>query len=302
MPTYDIPEFYAELVAHGLIIPVGVLGAFGRGPVFEDVLERLDQAIMRLAENDGAETMSFPPIVNRSIIERTGYMDSFPHLAGCVHSFYGKELQARELGERAKAGQPYAEMLGMTDVMLTPAACYPVYPVCAGTLPEGGRLVTIVGWVYRHEPSEEPTRMQAFRVREYIRLGSPNEVVAWRDTWLERGVDFLLALELPATSNVAADPFFGRGGKMMAAGQVEQKLKFEVLVPVISLEEPTALCSFNYHQDKFAAAFDIRTNDGAVAHTACLGFGMERMVMALFKAHGFEIDAWPASVRERLWP
>ena len=33
------------------------------------------------------------------------------------------------------------------------------------------------------------------------------------------------------------------------------------------------------------------------AHTACLGFGLERVVMALFKTHGFVTEKWPAPVR-----
>ena len=85
-------------------------------------------------------------------------------------------------------------------------------------------------------------------------------------------------------------------------GQKAQKLKFEVLVPVISESDPTACCSFNYHQDKFGKAFDIKAPDGEVAHTACLGFGMERVVMALFQAHGFDPEKWPQGVRDRLWP
>jgi seryl-tRNA synthetase len=160
----------------------------------------------------------------------------------------------------------------------------------------------MTNWVYRHEPSPEPTRMQSFRVREFVRAGGPAEVVAWRDDWLQRGLDILLSLELNAETAVASDPFFGRTGKLLSEGQKEQKLKFEVLVPVISLEEPTALCSFNYHQDHFGQVFGIRTHSGEVAHTACLGFGLERVVMALFKRHGFEPNAWPQNVRSRLWP
>ena len=130
--------------------------------------------------------------------------------------------------------------------------------------------------------------MQSFRVREFVRVGTPDEVVEWRDMWLQRGVDLLTSLGLPAKSDVASDPFFGRGGKILAAGQKEQKLKFEVLVPVISAEDPTAVCSFNFHQEHFGSTFDIRTQDGNVANTACLGFGLERIVMALFKTHGFD--------------
>ena len=121
--------------------------------------------------------------------------------------------------------------------------------------------------------------MQAFRCRELIRVGSTDDVVKWRDTWLQRGVDLLTALGLPAKSDVASDPFFGRGGRMMAANQIDMKLKFEVLVPVISVDNPTAVCSFNFHQDKFAAKYDIKTADGEMANTACLGFGLERCVI-----------------------
>ena len=144
--------------------------------------------------------------------------------------------------------------------------------------------------------------MQSFRVREFVRVGTAEQVVGWRDLWLQRGLNLLLALGLNARSDVASDPFFGRGGKMLAVNQKEQKLKFEVLVPVISEENPTAVCSFNFHQEHFGSTFEIRTPDGKVANTACLGFGLERIVMALFKAHGFEPAKWPSDVRAQLWP
>lgn len=293
--------FHDELVAHGLIVPVGVLGAFGRGPVFEDVLQRLDDLILMVARDDAVESMTFPPVIDRAIIERTGYMDSFPNLCGVVHSFMGPEKDARAIVQRIESGKPWHELLAMTDVVLNPAACYPLYPTCRGTLPQEGREVTMAAWVYRQEPSLEPTRLRSFRVREFVRLGDPESCVAWRDRWLERGLTLLHSLQLPARSDVAADPFFGRGGKILAAGQIEQRLKFEVLIPMIPGGSPTACCSFNYHQDKFGAAFEIRTADGRVAHTACLGFGMERIVLALFKTHGFDPERWPAPVRGRLW-
>jgi seryl-tRNA synthetase len=298
---YDIEKFYAGLVEHKLIVPTGVQGAFGRGAVFEDVLERFNSLVSQLAKNDNAETYCFPPVINRQVLEKVNYLDSFPHLCGAVYSFFGKELQARQLSEKVKQGEKYDEMLNMTQVVMNPAACYPVYPSFTGTVPKAGRLVTMLNWVYRHEPSPEPTRMQSFRVREFVRVGTPDQVVEWRDMWLQRGVDLLTSLALPARSDVASDPFFGRGGKILAAGQKEQKLKFEVLVPVISKEDPTAVCSFNFHQEHFGHTFDIRTEDGNVANTACLGFGLERIVMALFKTHGFDPAKWPAQARDKLW-
>ncbi len=294
--------FMAALVAEGLVVPTGVVGGWGRGAVFEDVVERFDDLVSRVAAGDGAERMTFPPIVARSLIEQVGYLDNFPQLAGSIHSFTGSDAQARTLSARVHAGERWEDLLAITDSMLTPAACYPVYPMFSGLLRPGGRLVTVTGWVYRHEPSTEPTRLQAFRMREFIRAGRPDEVLAWRDAWLERGLALLGSLGLPVRSDVASDPFFGRAGTMMAASQREQRLKFEILVPVISAEKPTAICSFNWHQDHFSGAFGIRSSDGETASTACLGFGLERVVLALLKTHGLQPEVWPAEVRELLWP
>ena len=300
--SYDIESFYKGLVEHGLIIPTGVKGGYGRGAVFEDILARFDALVGRVAAPDGAQEMLFPPVLPRAVLDKVGYMNSFPQLSGSVHSFFGNEAQGRELSGRVERGERWDDLLDMTEVMLNPAACYPVYPTFSGLLPGNGRLVTLLAWVYRHEPSDEPTRLQSFRVREFVRMGKPEDVVEWRDAWLQRGLAILQGLELPTQSDVATDPFFGRAGKMMAANQRDQRLKFEILVPVISRENPTALCSFNWHQDYFTSKFGISGADGSLAHTACLGFGLERVTLALIRAHGFDPKTWPDTVRAQLWP
>lgn len=300
--TYDIETFYSDLVRHGLIVPAGVQGVFGRGPAFEKILDGFNELVSRLSKNDGAETMMFPPVMNRQILERVHYMDSFPHLCGVVNSFFGSELESKQLAEKVNGGEDWGSMLKMTGVSLIPAACYPVYPTVTGTVPPDGRTISLVGWVYRHEPSPEPTRMQSYRVREMVRVGTADQVVEWRDMWLKRGVDLLTSLGLQAKSDVASDPFFGRGGKVLGMSQKEQRLKFEVLIPVISQENPTAVCSFNFHQEHFGSTFDIRTSDGKTANTACLGFGLERVTMALIKEHGFDPGRWPSEVQRLLFP
>ncbi len=302
MPTdFSSQKLYDDLVLHRLIIPVGVPGIFGRGAVFEDVLRRFDAMISRIASKDGAEVMAFPPTLDRKVFEKSEFLDSFPQLAGSVFSFAGTEREHAQLSEAVHASRSWEQWQKMTDVVLTPAACYPVYPSFTGTIPEHGHLVDMQNWVFRHEPSPEPTRMQAFRVREFVRVGTADVVVEWRDMWLKRGVELLQSLGLPARSDVANDPFFGRGGRMLAMNQKDQKLKFEVLIPIVSEENPTAVCSFNYHQEHFGKIFGIKTPTGAIAQTACLGFGLERCVMALFKTHGMVPAEWPAAVRGRLW-
>src|ERR1043165_2672519 len=120
---YATEKFPAELVAAGHIIPTPIKGGYGRGAVFEDILTHFDALVTRLAAGDGAEQVTFPPIVARSMIEYLGYLDNFPQLAGSVHSFFGNELKARELSERVANGERWEDMLDITETMLLPAAC-----------------------------------------------------------------------------------------------------------------------------------------------------------------------------------
>jgi seryl-tRNA synthetase len=88
---------------------------------------------------------------------------------------------------------------------------------------------------------------------------------------------------------------------MLANNQRAQGLKFELNVPVNSVENPTACLSFNYHQDHFGSTWDLHQADGTVAHTACVGFGLERITLALLRHHGLDLAAWPEAVRAELW-
>jgi seryl-tRNA synthetase len=298
------PPFLDQLIAKGLLIPSGVMGLYGRNGAFESIIDGLEAAITRAGQGDGAEVMRFPPGLNRVQFERSDYMKTFPHFAGTVHCFCGGEKEHREILRCIETGADWTGQQEPSDIVLTPAACYPVYPIIAsrGALPEAGKLVDVMSYCFRHEPSMEPTRLQMFRMREYVRLGTPEQVLAFRADWLERGQALVRALELPHEIDVANDPFFGRAGKVMANSQRELELKFELLVPVNSVEKPTACISFNYHIDHFGRVWDLALPDGGVAHTACIGFGLERLSMALLRHHGLELSTWPDAVQKTLWP
>jgi seryl-tRNA synthetase len=167
-------------------------------------------------------------------------------------------------------------------------------------LPPQGRTVDLISFVFRHEPSGDPARMQSFRQREYVRLGTPSQALEHRNYWLKRGEEMLSSVGLDVRPELANDPFFGRTGRLMSATQKEQDLKYELMVPVASKEKRTAVTSCNYHLDHFGHAFNIKTPDGNTAHTACIGFGLERIALALFRKHGFDPDRWPNDVKRVL--
>lgn len=298
--TSAYEKYQGELVAAGLLIPLGTPGLYGRSGVFENVIERFEQLVTSVAAPIKADVVRFPPVFARKHYLMIDHIETFPNLMGSVHTFAGKDREHIEMLRKRNAGEDWTRDLAPTEVMMVPAACYPLYPTATGTLPAGGRTVDLISFVFRHEPSPDPARMQIFRQREFVRLGTPEEALAHRDAWLKRGLEILRSLGLEVEPVVANDPFFGRGARMMAAQQKEQTLKYEMVATVATAEKPTAIASANCHLDHFGQAFNIRTADGKVAHSACIGFGLERIALALFRKHGFDPDRWPNDVKRVL--
>jgi len=83
----------------------------------------------------------------------------------------------------------------------------------------------------------------------------------------------------------------------MERGQKEQELKYEVLVTINDDRSLTACVSANGHRDHFSKALGIMRGDGATVHSACAGFGLARMALALLRWHGPSMSTWPSSAR-----
>ncbi len=296
-------SFLDRLFETGLLIDTGVDGLYGRSGQFEDVIAAFERLIDRTGGGDGAEAIRFPPGMNRAYFEASGYMKSFPQLAGTIHSFCGCELDHISLLKCMEDGQDWTKGQEATDIVLTPAACYPLYPTIArrGPVKDDGQLYDLQSYCFRHEPSKDPARQQLFRMREYVFMGSQDAVMAFRQRWMERGPEMMKAVGLDVHIDVANDPFFGRAGKMLVNNQRDQNLKFELLIPITSVEKPTACMSFNYHQDQFGIKWGLKFANDQPVHTACVGFGLERIALALFHTHGLDVKEWPEAVRRVLW-
>ncbi len=287
----------ADSLMRALLVPSPVGGVYARTGLFERVVEGLAFFISRLRDPE-TEVLRFPPVMSRTELERSGYLHSFPHLLGGVSCLKGSEATIRAVVEQPD----WVEELSATELVLSPAACYPVYPLVAsrGPLPASGVVVDVASDCFRHESTCEIGRFQSFRMREFVCLGTPEQVLDFRSRWLLLGQRVAKQLGLDHRIAPASDPFFGRAGRLAAMSQLEQSLKFELLIALRSEEEPTACMSFNCHRDHFSTVWPLRTGNGDKAHTGCVAFGMDRLVLALFKTHGLDLAKWPAGVREHL--
>jgi seryl-tRNA synthetase len=288
-------------IAAALFRPMGVDGVYARTALYEGVVEGLTAYISRLRD-PRAEVMRFPPVMSRAQLEKSGYLKSFPNLLGCVCALHGTEAEIHGAVARFESGGDWTTSLTPADLVLSPAACYPVYPIAAarGAMPAGGLLFDISADCFRHEPSRSLDRLQTFRMREFVRIATPDEITEFRDSWMARAPALADDLALPAKIDVANDPFFGRVGQIMAVSQRQQALKFELLIPFQKDASPTACMSFNYHRDHFGTVWGIRDSGGEPAHTGCVAFGIDRLAVALFSNHGLDTAKWPAAVRKTL--
>jgi seryl-tRNA synthetase len=240
--------FRNELIDAGLVLDAGTAGLYGRSLAYEEIAHGIISLTTRTGAADGARNLSFPPVIPRGLLERTDYLKSFPDLTGSVHTFRGDDKLHAKLLSLVESGADWAEVLEPAEVVLRPAACHPVYPLCTdGPLPEGGRRFEVLGWCFRHEPSGDPARMLAFRMHEFVYVGDAEGATAHRDVWVKRGTEMLESLGLDVDVVVANDPFFGRVGKVLAANQREEALKLEFVTPITSPESPTAITSVNRH-------------------------------------------------------
>src|ERR1700722_469572 len=288
-------------IADGIFRSMGVDGVYARTALYTHVVERLEAYITR-QRSPKAEIMRFPPVMSRKQLEKSGYLGSFPNLLGCVCALHGSEASIRSAVDRYENGGDWTTSVTSSDLVLSPAACYPVYPIVAarGQLPAGGLIFDIEADVFRHEPSRSLDRLQSFRMREFVRIGSPQEILEFRESWMAKAPLLAADLSLPFTIDVANDPFFGRVGQIMAVSQRQQALKFELLIPYYPQASPTACMSFNYHREHFGQVGGIHDDKGELAHTSCVAFGIDRLAVALFAIHGLDLHKWPAVTRAAL--
>jgi seryl-tRNA synthetase len=292
--------FLAALFETGFLTPGGAPGIYGRGAAHERAIAGLSRIIERHGAPDEAEILRFPPILAGDDFRRSGYFRNFGPLAGSIHCFCGDEEDHRAAVRLHEASEDFSFHQRAAGLVLTPAACYPVYGVFAARkdIPASGTIIDAASWCFRREPSSDPARQQMFRMHERVFAGSEDAAEAFRAAWLDRAQKIAGLLELPHEIVVATDPFFGLTGRLMARSQRGQALKYELQIPLTDPAIPTACASFNLHLTKMSAAWGITLADGEPAFTACAGFGLDRLALAIFRHHGADPVGWPAALAQ----
>ena len=174
------------------------------GPLLQ-LAGQLDAAFAVLAAAWGAEPEKHPATLPASLLLNAGYLRSFPHQATFAA---GIELAA--LDEfAADPGQDPRSLLGPATEILTPAACYHLYPGRTGQALTKPLYLTTVNTCYRRETEYVPLRRQwSFTMREIVCVGTAADTAAFAAK-AQAVVSRLRELTgLAADWQQATDPFF----------------------------------------------------------------------------------------------
>jgi len=226
------------------------------------LLRWIDAQLLQLA--GCVSEIQCPSLIERQVLERASYFESFPHGA-----------------TRVEAGQ--------RSGLLAPAICYHCFAKLANAQIETPAGFTCVGKCYRHENGATHVlgRLWEFTMREFVFLATPELVHQQRRDWMERVASFAHAVGLKGEIELATDPFFGEAGRGKKLLQQIKELKYEFSV-VMPDGSKLAIASFNLHETFFTSRFGIVAAGASETHSACVAFGLERWMLAILAQCGLE--------------
>jgi hypothetical protein len=286
---------------HAALAPalgLGSAGLSGNGAgevVLSGALLRLSDAIdamlLSIAEALGAEDHRFGALIDVEVLHASDYFRSFPQHATfpAVLDRDPANLSAFADGSVLDEGGALAlTRMAPVRCVLTPAACYHVYPHLAGRALEAPLAVTTRNRCFRNETRYEPLRRQwCFNMRELVFVGSAAEVKASLDLARAAAERMLARLGLAVQWTAATDPFFQPTRSARCLMQQIAPIKVEAVY-----RGELALGSCNFHQDHFGRTYAI-ARDGRPSCSGCLAFGLERLLYAVIDTHGPDPQSWP---------
>ncbi len=267
------------------------------------VIQFLDDTIVdRFATAFDAKAERYPNVIEINELGKTNHLSSFPeHLHFVSHldsrlSVLDSYAQQSKEGVEKQAPEQLA--LNKANLVHNPSTCYHCYSAYKNTAFSEDTAYTAVTACHRYEGANHSDlgRLMEFSLREVIFIGSPDYVRKTRAKTLELMEDFAKDWKLGGSLQSENDPFFTSDFKVKAQHQRKMKMKYEYRAKIPGAATDLAIMSSNLHGLVFTKAFNLKSTSGPL-HTGCLGFGVERLAIALIAQHGSQPENWPENLK-----
>ena len=251
-----------------------------------------------------AEREFYPATILCRTLDRIHHFTSFPehvdfvaHLKSDLAVLNKFSADCREQGWSPSLNEG---RMGENDFAICPSCCYHCYEAMEDwRLKSPGRCTTMAIPCHRYEGANHRTmsRLRSFTQRDVVWVGHPRFVVEGRAKAEELIVKWAKDWELVGSFETSNDMFFTQDYAVKASFQRQQQAKKELRLLIPVEKQSISVFSSNFHGVTFGKAFNI-TVGGRPATSACVGWGYERWVYAIFSQFGFDINQWPVRLRE----
>lgn len=302
----DLPviDAWTQLLERRWVTPVGPGHVVLRGGAARLLRTIEAKVLAEVAAPFEAEQEFYPSTILCRTLDRINHFTSFPeHVDFVTHLREDVDVLgefAKKCREQGWKPEHHDGAMSPADFAICPSCCYHCYESMEGwSLPAPGRATTMVVNCHRYEAGNLTTmsRLRAFHQRDVVWVGHPDFVRNSRASADQLLLRWAKDWEVDCTFENANDMFFTDDYSVKASFQRQQEAKRELRLRIPFENRAISCSSSNFHAATFGRAFGIQC-DGRVATSACMGWGYERWVYAVFSQFGLDESAWPKAIRE----
>jgi len=306
-------DVFEKLLRRGWVSKIGDGHLSFSGPAL-NLFNYIDHCISTTYEEVfSPEDRHFPAMLPANVLAKAGYFDSHPNnVSFATHlknDFDVIEDFRQKFGSRSDMHDLSIDSVATPHVCLNPAACLPSYFTLENTRLEANLVMSWLGRVFRHESKnvEGLERLWEYNVRELVFIGDAEFVLEKKQDSVETICGILDKLELDYRIVSSTDPFFATVSAIRKFYQKSMQAKFEVKLQINAASDSrskgteVAAGSINLHDSFFGERFNITSVSNEIATSACIGLGIERIMLACFSQHGVEPDRWPSELASNIF-
>lgn len=251
--------------------------------------------------HDNCEERIYPVMLPVSEYKRTGYLRNSPQYAIFCCAVHENLEELCRIDNEIEDERIF-NYVNKPQYALSPSACFHAYLENKGKTLEDECLLTFTQNVFRNEGRfnyAEFGRMKDYHVREIVMFGTQSFVSKKRKSIMDMTCELVEKLNLSGHICGAADAFIIPRLQKYKKIQKMEESKYELRLNYTD-KDYLSVASFNIHGAAFTYPFDIKIKDIREPVTGCVGFGLERWVLAFLSQYGENEECWPKEIKEEL--
>lgn len=266
-------EFHSldEILKQGNIVRTENGGVCLNG-ISARLFDYFDKVFKKFAIINSAIEERYPVLLSKDTLIKTKYLNNYPG-----NSMYVEDSNAA----------------------LSPSACFHVYERYKDTVFKDNTSLTFLQNVFRNEKDKnnEFGRLRDYHVREIVFVGSEEYVDTSINRMINKTSRFMVELGLKGDIESATDLFITPNMNRYKLIQMHNKAKYELRLEYDNNRD-ISVASFNRHGKTFSHTFNIGVSGVENVVSGCIGYGIERFVMAFLSQYGCNVENMPKCVRD----